>query len=316
MKKFLVTLILGLILFAEISYAKREQFKRGKIYEGKINWSHKIIMDLPPGQWEVMEVWGWSVSNVFAKGVALVQIENGKLKNLIEITEVDGGGKWISIVAQWVESNVFFDKYDGCYERSEYYLVKFFKKGMSYNCFRVRHVDLNKELHYPDNPDGRHKTSTAQIRRWISKNNIQTPSIMLGSMHLFFSPSVKDTLTIIDYYIDPELNGAPKNKFITEETSEYHRSNINQYPDKKKYMENWVKIAAQRHKIFEELVRAKEHHKLDLSEYGVGEVLKETQTTVSSSGLTEEIKELHKLYEEGVITKEEFEKGKKKILSQ
>ncbi len=80
-------------------------------------------------------------------------------------------------------------------------------------------------------------------------------------------------------------------------------------------MENWIKIAAQRHKSFEIAVRAKEHHKLNLSKYGVAETIEKTKTTISSSGLTEELKELHDLYKEGVLTKEEFEKAKKKILN-
>jgi len=42
---------------------------------------------------------------------------------------------------------------------------------------------------------------------------------------------------------------------------------------------------------------------------------KETKDTSSSSNLTEELKELNKLYKEGVLTKEEFEKAKKKILN-
>ena len=42
---------------------------------------------------------------------------------------------------------------------------------------------------------------------------------------------------------------------------------------------------------------------------------KETKDTSSSSNLTEELKELNKLYKEGVLTKEEFKKAKKKILN-
>ena len=53
-----------------------------------------------------------------------------------------------------------------------------------------------------------------------------------------------------------------------------------------------------------------------MSEYAQGEIIEETKTTSSSSGLTEELKELFKLYEEGILTKEEFEKAKKKVLSQ
>ena len=80
-------------------------------------------------------------------------------------------------------------------------------------------------------------------------------------------------------------------------------------------MEKWIKLSAKRHKLFENGVRAKPRHKLDLSKYGVGEQVEEIKTTISSSDFTEKLKELHELYKEGVLTKEEFEKAKKKILN-
>ena len=55
---------------------------------------------------------------------------------------------------------------------------------------------------------------------------------------------------------------------------------------------------------------------MDLSEYGVGEIIKETKTTSSSPDIAVEIKELYELYKEGVLTKEEFTKAKKKILNE
>ena len=43
---------------------------------------------------------------------------------------------------------------------------------------------------------------------------------------------------IYSFYIDiPERLGAPKNKFESEETSEYHPLNINKYPEFKKFMD-------------------------------------------------------------------------------
>ena len=42
---------------------------------------------------------------------------------------------------------------------------------------------------------------------------------------------------------------------------------------------------------------------------------KTEETKTTSTGLTEELKELNKLYKEGVLTKEEFEKAKKKLLN-
>ena len=55
-----------------------------------------------------------------------------------------------------------------------------------------------------------------------------------------------------------------------------------------------------------------------MSEFGVCEIIEETKTTNITSGsvISDEIKELKKLHEEGVLTDDEFEKAKKKVLSQ
>ena len=136
---------------------------------------------------------------------------------------------------------------------------------------------------------------------------------MLRSEHYYYS---RGKLFWVFRMINPEINGTSKTKFNTEETSEYFPSNISKYPDKKKFMDDWVKLAIKRHQIFEEQLKIKSYHKLDLSEYDVAEPIKETKTTISSSSITDELTKLNKLYKEGSITKEEFDKAKKKVLNQ
>ena len=84
-------------------------------------------------------------------------------------------------------------------------------------------------------------------------------------------------------------------------------------------MEKFIKIAAKRHKFFEKEIKAKDKHKMDLTEFGVAEILEETRTTTINTSLNGniavEIKELYELYKNGVLTKEEFEKAKKKLLN-
>jgi len=81
-------------------------------------------------------------------------------------------------------------------------------------------------------------------------------------------------------------------------------------------MDDWVKLATKRHQIFEEQLKIKPHQRLDLSKYGVGEQVEEIKTTISSSSITDQLSKLNNLYKEGAITKEEFEKAKKKVLNQ
>ena len=66
---------------------------------------------------------------------------------------------------------------------------------------------------------------------------------------------------------NPKLLNAPEAKHLTEETSEYHKYNIDRFPEHKKIMELWVSISAQRHIEFENMSKAKTRHKLKLDKY-------------------------------------------------
>ena len=311
MKKFLGILVLGLILFANTADALRTSFKTGTIHKGEVYWTQNMKFNLPPGKWEVLERWNWAVGNVNARGVTLVQLNGNVADALFEFTEVNTNGKWIGYVVEWLLEVMFKNEHDGCYQRPEYYFLKVKKKGGFLNCLVIRHIDMEKTLYSPD--DKERKSSTAIIRKWLRENNIGTPPIMLSRAHSFFAPSVKDSYYGIFYAFNPETHGAPKSKFFTEVSSEYHRGNINNFPKKKKYMDDFVSNAAYEHQQFEKWVRAKSNHLLDFSEFSIKEPTGKIETT--SSGLAKELKELYDLYKEGVLTKEQFEKAKKKLLN-
>ena len=59
-----------------------------------------------------------------------------------------------------IYSAQFKDPYDGCYERPEYYLVKVFQNGRSHNCMVIRHWDVVKQIHSPDDPKSKYKNSS------------------------------------------------------------------------------------------------------------------------------------------------------------
>jgi len=68
------------------------------------------------------------------------------------------------------------------------------------------------------------------------------------------------------YTVDPKILYAPDNKFITLESSEYHKYNIDNYPDHKKIMKKWTAISSQRHIDFENSIKALKRHRLDLND--------------------------------------------------
>jgi hypothetical protein len=313
MKKLLAIVVLGLILFAESANAKRTKWVRGNVYENEVTWIKNTKIKLPPGEFRLMMSSQWTSWGIEINGQWLISTKGNLFHQSLSLNRI-GSVKYLAYLKVIYEEIFFKNKYDGCYPRSEYTVMKLRRKGGFFNCFVVRHHDIQKLLYAPDDP----QRATGELKYAIKKYGVELPRIVLCAETYFYAPSITETVLAIEYCINPETNGASKSEYTSEATSEYHPQNINKFPDKKKFMEEFIKIAAKRHKHFEQEINAKEKHKLDLSEYGVGEIIEETKTTniTSSSGLTEELKELHNLYKEGVLTKEEFEKVKKKVLSQ
>ena len=307
MKKLLGILVLGLLLCTNAN-SKITIFKNGAIYEGDVYWKHRKIT-LPPGKWKVIEKWGWSEGFWDAAEVSFVQVSDNKVSSYFSFGEIDFKGRYQGYIAPLIDEILYHDEHDGCYKRPEYTLMKLFKKGKVHNCMILGHLDVEKELHRPDDEDS--KWTTAMLRKWLRENNIKMPRIMIGFSGVYYAPVVRDTYYAWSYLIDPEFFGASKNKFFTEETSEYYPSNINNYPDKKQFMNDFIITAAKFHKLMEINLKAKDHHKLNFSEYNLEKITK----TTSGSNLTEDIKALKQLYDEGALTKEEFEKAKKKLLN-
>ena len=195
--------------------------------------------------------------------------------------------------------------------RPEYYYANLYLQGNSSNCFRVRHWEWEKELNYPDDPQD--YGGRQEWRKWIKENNIKPPKIVLGAIHEYFSPVVKDSGPGVYFNINPELYGGPKGKYFTEDTSEYHRTNIDKHPEFKKFFDQWTSLSAKRHKEFEIQWKARDHHKLDLRDV----VIEGNNLSLSegNNDLIKQIKELKELHDSGVISKEEFEKAKKKLLN-
>ena len=75
-------------------------------------------------------------------------------------------------------------------------------------------------------------------------------------------------------------------------------------------MDTWVSISSKNHKRLEKIFKAKKHHLLNLDKY-----IKENDVENKKNNVVEDLKKLNELYKSGAITKEEFEKAKKKILN-
>jgi hypothetical protein len=308
MKKILGIIVLGLLLSSNVSFSKI--YKNGQEIEDEIVFSKKFKIELPEGKWTLATRYEWDYHALHVTSYVLVKVENNELLEVIEVAEFKVGGIVTGQIDPILYEIMFKGKYDGCYERPEYFLLKAYAKGHVHNCFKVRHADIMNEMKFPE--DQELKGAYRTLLNWFENNSIIVPKISLQSYHSYFSRHMGANWYQILYIANPKIFKAPKNKFYSEETSEYHKYNIDQFPEHKKIMQKWISISAERQKKFEENTKAKKHHKLDLSNYYSKKI--KSKDKLSNESISQ-IKQLNDLYKDGILTKEEFEKAKKKILN-
>ena len=221
MKK-IIAIILMLFFSAEVN-AKR--YKVNDVIENQFVMNKKFKLNLPEGKWTVVRSHGNNYYGLASKIYLLVRLENNLAVEYIEIAEMKTAGVFESLVNQAIYEALFKNKYDGCYERPEYFVVKVYKKGSTHNCLVIDHSDVHKDFFTPDDREA----SDAGVKKWIRDNNIQLPRVGLSSFHAYFSRLAAGKWYLLSYGIDPKILNAPKNKFISEETSEYHKNNISNY---------------------------------------------------------------------------------------
>lgn len=296
-------------LFLGTSYSK--DFFVGDKVNGVFEINKRLKIALSDGDWEVIrreqDNWG----SLTQRLIAIIKIENNSITEMIEVYEGFTGVKFAGQVDHAINELVFNDKHDGCYERPEYYILELYHKGTSHNCLIIRHMDVQKELY---NPDGESTTSLS-YRKYLKENpSVKFPPIMLESDHSYFSRLVGGYWFRVSYFADPKIFNSPKINKFTEESSEFHKFNISDYPEHKKIMDLWVSITANRHQEFEKMSRSKKRHLLDLEKYNPIDFYKKSNNK-EKKDITEQLKKLNDLYKSGALTKEEFEKAKKRILN-
>ena len=304
MKKLIVIVVMCLLFF-DVSYAKK--YKLNDVVQNEFYLNKNFIIDLPEGKWVVAEKSSGNYYQLVSKIYTLVRLLDNRAVEAIEIGELKTAGVYQYIIDQAIYESLFKNKYDGCYERPEYSLLEFYKKGSTHNCFWLGHTDLYKDLFAPEDPN----TKNAKLKKWITQNNIDLPKVTLFSNHAYFSRLKAGNWYLISYHIDPNELGAPKNKYIAEETSEYHKNNIDNHPEHKKVMKKWISISAQRHIDFENSIKVIERHKLSLDKFNP---IKSDLNDSNSNDIIDQLQKLDDLFKNGVLTEEEFIKAKKKLL--
>ncbi len=307
MKKFF-TILFFFAFTCETSFAKN--YSTGDIVKNVFEPGQRLKIKLNPGDWQVVYkssdiLWGMTY-----RGIGIVRVENNELMEAIEVEYLKTGGQYQNSISDLINELLYKDPHQGCYERPDNYFVERYKKGKSNNCLYVKHLNLPKLLTNPDDPERR--GLAAQYNKWQKSTGVKIPNIVLMSNHAYFSQMTGGTWYWYGHIVNPKLLDAPETRFQTTESSEYHKFNIERYPEHKKILDKWVSIAAKNHKEFEKNIKARPDHYLNLNKNIAAE--NEDEKNIDTS-IVEQIKNLNDLYKSGALTKEEFEKAKKKLLN-
>tara|TARA_B110000967_G_scaffold198038_1_gene230496 strand:+ start:20 stop:943 length:924 start_codon:yes stop_codon:yes gene_type:complete len=307
MKKILGIIVLGLLVSLNVN---AKNYKVDDIVENQFYINKKFVVDLPEGKWSLAEKSSWFYYGLSSKTFTLVRVKNDVVIEGISINEFKTAGVYEDQVNQALYEILFKNKYNGCYDRPKYTVIKFYTKGSTHNCFWVGHHDLIKHIYNPDDPEL--KTANTQLKIWLKNKQISLPKVALYSEHSYFSRLAKGKWYAVTYLIDPKILNAPNNNFITEESSEYHKYNIDNYPEHKKIMQKWISTSARRHIDFENSIKALKRHRLNLNDLSP---ITSIDNENLSNTIVDQLQKLDDLLKGGVLTKEEFDKAKKKLLN-
>lgn len=306
--KFLQIIIISLLL-TQNSYCNDWNTKIDEVITKEFR-EGKLALPLGNGEWQLIEKYSDHIGyGISAESLSFAQFENNKPVKIFEIARLKDLGKWSSYISGIIQAEVFKPKNEGCVKRQHYNYLNIYKLGASHNCFHVNILDVKRVLYPSDyDPDTIYNVG---LRNYIKKNNIEIPDIYLWYEASFHSMAVRNTWYLVSYGETPEKFANYKAKFTSRDTSEFHPDKIENFPEAKKIMQEWLKKTGYFHKEFENFQKAKNNQKLDLSDI----ISTEKENNLNTNQISDQLIKLNDLYKSGVLSKDEFEKAKKKIIN-
>ena len=290
MKRVLFFLFIG-IIFCNVSLAKLNPYKEGDIVENELIFANKYKIPLPEGTFEIVAT---TKKEGFHDMMLYQADQNGISRWQIRVYISEPAGTWWNAARFCKRKDLYFNQS---------------KVGnRKHHCWIVNHTrsDLSSS-----------KGFWGKVRDWIIKEKIIQSDIIVYSSHQYQTSNKR--LIGMSYYYNPEVDGLPI-KNSTWDTSEFHMSRVHKFPEHEAFLKKFISVSASLVKRFNELNNIKESMSLKPTQY-ITEASINTETPEnknindSSEDLVSKLKHLKILYDSGALTKEEFEKAKKKILN-
>lgn len=292
MKK-IICLVFFTLLICTNAFAKWK-YKVGDIVQNEVVFGKKDSFKLPPGEFVV----GINYKKKEFKHISLYQTdkESGYLRWMIHLYAT-GNTQW-----GWWNPPKF------C-KRTNVYFIKKFTGNKKFSCWMVNHTRSDISAN-----DG----FWAKAREYEIANKLKSPDILVYSHHEFSKGS---KLWGSEYYYNPELDGVPKPISKEWDTNEFHKQRVMDHPKHEEFLNKYISVSSRFIDEFNKTHKIKNSSKLSLNvedqftqvsiNVGSDEIIKKEQT----GDIVKQIKELKELMDAGALSKEEFEKAKKKLLN-
>jgi hypothetical protein len=282
---------LFLFLFTPALLANQYQpFKEGQTLSKNLNYGYDVKIPLPSGDWivKVVDSYRTPGAGTTVYNVGLLQV--GKDKKL---------NQYLQVTFSAASPNYWTTPRD-CSREDIYAYEKSLGNEM-FNCWMVNHHRWSFSHNLTD--------YEKKLKDILISENIKISEIMIYSQHLFASKRSGNVYHLIKHYINPESQGIEPPAQVDWNTSEYQKIKISSYPKKKAFLDSFVSTSANFHKQFQDGIGVNKIDRIELDKY-IGSNVSKINTNI-----TGELERLERLYKSGVITKEEFEKAKNKILN-
>ena len=297
MKNILIILIFSLL--SCVSAFAKWKYNVGDVVYNEVLFGKKEKFKLPPGK--------------FTVGVVASEREFRDIM-LYQIDEKSGYLRWA--IHFFATGNTQWDYWNPpkfC-DRTNVYFIKKFKGNKNYACWMVNHSRSDI---------GANKGFWAKVREYEINQKIKTPDIFVYSKYEY---SKGPKLWGFEYYYNPELDGVPKPVSKEWNTSEFHKQRVMDYPKHEAFLKKYISYTAKFVDDFNKMKKIKNSSKLslkiqeNLSQSSINIETNSSQNNSTSdanaeNNIIKQIKELKKLYDDGAITKEEFDKAKKVLLN-
>lgn len=304
---FFVFFFLFLINTSEATF----KYKLGQKIYGDFNITNRVSIPLPDGEWKVIYRYGEHVfRGVHVYTITLAQLSGNNIIKLLEIEKAEGLSAILGYITPIISSAVFKTKRHGCVNRKYYSLFRIYKSsGVTHNCVSIKHIDTNYELYENDDPEIDH----GYLINWAYNNNKNYFDLYLAYDASIYIPRIADRFMTINFYEAPQnfANYNPINS--SESQSEFHPQNINEYENAKDVMNSWIGYISLYHDSVEEGLKIKGKYKLKFDRKYINKSIKSNN---DDGDLVEMLKKLNELYKSNVLSKEEFNKAKEKLLNQ